>query len=84
VQIEAQLCGAPVVATDIPGAREVVRATGMGLLVEPRNAQALADGLLQVMADPPQYARSYEQIRAVFDTEKTVAQYERLLQSMSI
>jgi glycosyltransferase involved in cell wall biosynthesis len=84
VQIEAQLCGAPVVATDIPGAREVVRATGMGLLVEPCNAQALADGLLQVMADPPQYARSYEQIRAVFDTEKTVAQYERLLQSMSI
>ena len=84
VQVEAMLCGTPVVATNIPGAREAVRVTGMGLLVEPRNPQALADGLLQVLADPPKYAKSYEQIRAVFDTEKTITQYERLLQSMSI
>ena len=32
VQIEALLCGTPVVATDIPGAREVVRVTEMGTL----------------------------------------------------
>ncbi len=30
VQIEAMMCGTPVVATNIPGAREVVRVTGMG------------------------------------------------------
>ncbi|TEU08071.1 MAG: glycosyltransferase [Anaerolineales bacterium] len=30
VQIEAMMCGTPVVATNILGAREVVRVTGMG------------------------------------------------------
>jgi glycosyltransferase involved in cell wall biosynthesis len=35
VQVEALLSGTSVVATDIPGAREVVRVTGMGRLVAP-------------------------------------------------
>jgi glycosyltransferase involved in cell wall biosynthesis len=30
VQVEAMLCGTPVVVSDIPGAREPVRVTGMG------------------------------------------------------
>ena len=41
VQIEAMLSGAPVVATNIPGAREVVRVTGMGKLVTPRDPTRL-------------------------------------------
>jgi len=36
-QVEAMLLGTPVVCTNIPGARCVVRATKMGKLVEPRN-----------------------------------------------
>ena len=46
VQVEAMLCGTPVVASDIPGAREPVRLTGMGRLVEPLDPEALAAGLL--------------------------------------
>ena len=82
VQIEAMLCGTPVVATNIPGAREVVSVTGMGLLVEPRDEAALARGLLQVLADPGAYVRPREQIRRVFDTEATVAAYESLLERL--
>ena len=33
VQVEAMLCGTPVVASDIPGVREATRVTGMGLSV---------------------------------------------------
>jgi glycosyltransferase involved in cell wall biosynthesis len=83
VQIEALLCGTPVVATDIPGAREVVKLTGMGLLVEPRNPRALADGLVQVLNAPDQYAKPYAQVRSIFCTARTVSQYEELLQSMA-
>ena len=82
VQIEALLCGTPVVATNIPGAREVVKVTGMGVLVEPRNPTALAEGLVQVLRARDSYIKPYAQIREIFSTESTLSQYEALLQSM--
>lgn len=82
VQIEAMLCGTPTVTADIPGAREAVRVTGMGQLVRPRDPQALADGLVQVLSDPAPYLRTREQIRQVFDTERTVTEYEQLMQRL--
>lgn len=84
VQIEALLCGTPVVATNIPGAREVVRVTGMGLLVEPHNPWALADGLATVLDDPGHYARPYEDIWAIFDPNASICRYEALLGEMAV
>jgi glycosyltransferase involved in cell wall biosynthesis len=82
VQVEAMLCGTPVVATNIPGAREVVQVTNMGLLVEPRSPQALAEGLVKVLRTPESYARSYEEIRSIFSTDKTIVAYEELFHSL--
>ena len=82
VQIEAMLCGTPVVTTNIPGAREVVKVTGMGRLVEAHSERALADGLLEVLANPQDYVKPYEHIRAIFSTDKSISAYESLLQSM--
>jgi len=82
VQIEAMLCGTPVVATNIPGAREVVKATQQGLLVEPCSERALADGLLRVLQDRKNYLVPQERIRTIFDPTKSIIAYERLLQSM--
>ena len=83
VQIEAMLCGTPVVAANIPGAREVVRVTEMGRLVEPRDPCALADGLADVLDDPARYYRSYEAIRATFDPDRAICDYEALLGEMA-
>lgn len=83
VQIEALLSGTPVVATNIPGAREVVRMTGMGKLTTPRDSQAMADGLVAVLTDRVAYTKSRAQIRKVFNTEKTLDEYERLFQSLA-
>lgn len=77
-QIEALLCGTPLVTADIPGAREVVRVTGMGLTVPPRDPVGLAAGILEALAHRQSYVRAPEQIRAVFDLEKSVTDYERL------
>jgi phosphatidyl-myo-inositol alpha-mannosyltransferase len=52
VLLEAMAAGLPVVATDIPGYREVVDHGVEGLLVPPRNPEALAAGLVRVLREP--------------------------------
>ncbi len=50
--LEAASCGRPLVATDVPGCREICRQGESGLLVPPRDAQALAAALAILLADP--------------------------------
>jgi phosphatidylinositol alpha-mannosyltransferase len=50
--VEAMAAGLPVVATDIPGYREVVTDGVDGLLVPPRDPEALAAGLVRVLTEP--------------------------------
>ncbi len=49
VQVEALTCGTPVVATDLPGVRHAVRTTGMGKIVPPMDADALAQAIIAVL-----------------------------------
>ncbi len=49
VLVEACAAGRPIVATDVPGCREVVRHGTNGLLVPPRDSSALADALEQLL-----------------------------------
>jgi glycosyltransferase involved in cell wall biosynthesis/ubiquinone/menaquinone biosynthesis C-methylase UbiE len=82
VQIEALLSGTPLVTADIPGAREVVQVTGMGRLVEPRNPQALADGIVELLRDPALYQPTRERVRAVFNTTRSLDEYEALMERL--
>jgi glycosyltransferase involved in cell wall biosynthesis len=82
VQVEAMLCGTPVVATDIPGGRVPVKVTGMGRLVRPQDERALAEGLVEVLANRAQYIKPRDAIATVFNLEKSVDEYEQLLLSL--
>ena len=48
--LEAASMGRPLIATDVPGCREVVKHGHNGLLCEVRNAQDLADKMRQMLA----------------------------------
>jgi len=50
--IEAASCGRAIVSTDVPGCREIVRHGVNGLLVPPRNAEALARALEKLLVSP--------------------------------
>lgn len=70
--LEAMACGLAVVTTDAPGCRETVDAGRNGILVPVRDADRLADAMLQLARDPAQRAamgrcsREYAERR--FDT----------------
>lgn len=51
VLLEAAACGRPVIATDVPGCRAVVRHQSNGLLVPPQDPDALADAIVSLLAD---------------------------------
>lgn len=50
--LEAAACGCPIVTTDTPGCRDIVRQGVNGLLVPTRDAVAIADALEQLIDDP--------------------------------
>lgn len=51
VLIEAAACGRPLIATDMPGCREIVHNGKNGILVPPKNAVALADAIEKLSMD---------------------------------
>ncbi len=50
VLLEAMACGTPVVAGDNPGYRQVIQHGINGMLVDPTNARAFAETLIQVLS----------------------------------
>jgi glycosyltransferase involved in cell wall biosynthesis len=49
--LEAAACGRPIVATDVPGCRDIVHDGDNGFLVPPRQVAPLADALARLIGD---------------------------------
>jgi phosphatidyl-myo-inositol alpha-mannosyltransferase len=52
VLLEAMAAGAPIIASNIPGYRDVLAHGVEGLLVQPQDPAAVADGISQLLANP--------------------------------
>lgn len=84
--LEAAACGRAIIATDVPGCREVVNEGQNGFLVPPRDAALLAERILLLALDRDLCARMGQASRALVEgdlsanavTEKTRALYESL------
>jgi glycosyltransferase involved in cell wall biosynthesis len=85
--LEAAACGRAIVAADMPGCREVVRAGESGLLVPPHDIGALAEALAALARDPGRRQTMGRAGRALAEREfgeagvarQTVALYEAAL-----
>ncbi len=78
VQVEAMLCGTPVVMTDTPGGRVPVQVTGMGRLARVGDWRSFGEALVAVLREPARYQRPRPQIEQAFSFQDTVDRYERL------
>jgi glycosyltransferase involved in cell wall biosynthesis len=89
VLLEAASSGRPIVTTDMPGCREVVRHGENGLLVPPRDPGALAEAIATMLGDPALRARMGARGREIavqeFSEERVVREtlevYQELLGS---
>ncbi len=85
--LEGAAAGRPLVATDMPGCREIVRPGVNGILVPPRDPAALADAVQTLLRDPDRRREMGERSRRIaveeFSQERVVAEtlalYDQIL-----
>jgi glycosyltransferase involved in cell wall biosynthesis len=78
VQVEAMLCGIPVVMSNTPGGRVPVQKTGMGKLTEKGSWESIGNAIVDVLDHPDQYRKSHDEIESIFSFKETVDRYENL------
>ena len=82
-QVEAMLCGTPVVASALPGVREPLRLTGMGVLAAPGDVAALAGAIDRVAADRASYVRPRAEVIAALRLDETLDRHVAALASLA-
>lgn len=75
--LEAAACARPIVASDIPGCREVVYNGENGILVPPKNPKALADALEILISSPERRARMGARGREIVSRRFSSEQIDR-------
>jgi glycosyltransferase involved in cell wall biosynthesis len=86
--IEAAACARPLVATDLPGCREIVRHNDNGLIVPAHDPAALADAIESLLADRQRRMQMGQRSRAIAEAEfgiksvvdQTLSVYEKAMQ----
>ncbi len=83
VQIEAMQNNVPCVASALPGVRRPVQMTGMGTVTPIGNARALAQAILEILADPQKFRRDPAEIARTYDPDAVAAEYEKLFAKLT-
>ena len=78
VQVEAMICGTPVVASDMPGMRQPALLTGMGLIFPPRSVQGLADAILRILDSPDEFRGDVDAITQRYSPGTIAGEYEEI------
>ncbi len=80
--LEAMAMALPIVATNVDSTPEVIGGERCGLLVEPANPEALAEGILSMLEDPERRhamaAAARRRAETEFTLDRMIARYEDL------
>lgn len=79
VQVEAMLCGTPVVMTDTPGGRVPVTVSGMGRIVPRGDWRAIGMAVIDVLARRSEIVKPRAEVERLFNLGETVDRYEKHL-----
>jgi glycosyltransferase involved in cell wall biosynthesis len=77
--LEAMAMGRAILTTDVPGCRETVEGARNGLLIPPRDAAALAEGMLRMLAEPGRLEPMGTQSRAIAEERFDVQSVNRAI-----
>ena len=84
---EALSCGVPVVCTDVEGVPEIVRDNITGILVPPKDANKLADGIIRTLNDMETAKKMAEEgrrfVKDNFDVNKMVNDIDSLYNTLT-
>lgn len=84
--LESMANGVPVIATDLPGVRELISPGHTGWLVPPKDSRSLASAILEALSDPDACSRvartALQEVVPRFDLAKTVEQYENIYRNI--
>ncbi|MEI6532213.1 MAG: glycosyltransferase family 4 protein [Candidatus Roizmanbacteria bacterium] len=81
VQIEAQQLGTPVIASNLPGVREPIRKTGMGIIVEPKSVNDIQKAITEILKNKDQYSSIDQRKTAqeIFNPSHTLQLFDDIL-----
>ena len=79
VQVEAMLCGTPVVASNLPGVREVVQRTGYGRISRIRDSADIARQIIEVVNNPDAYRPDRSKVEQVFNPQISIDNYAKIM-----
>lgn len=71
VQAEAMIAGVPVVVSDIPGARVLVKETGFGKIFKSENENDLADQLTSLIKEKDKVRKNFVNVSKILNIEKS-------------
>jgi N-acetyl-alpha-D-glucosaminyl L-malate synthase BshA len=85
VNLEAMACGVPIVASKVGGISEVIKSGVNGLLVPPRDVDALADAIMYLLENEVIRKRMGENAKVIvkaYSWEKIAKMYEEIYRSV--
>jgi phosphatidyl-myo-inositol dimannoside synthase len=82
VFLEANACGAPVVASATGGISDAVKPGASGLFANPKNPEDMANKMLEILTSKKDYRKSSRKWAENFSQEKTAEQFMKLYRSL--
>jgi glycosyltransferase involved in cell wall biosynthesis len=83
VQIEAMMNGVPCVASDLPGVRQPVRKHKMGRIIPIGDSQALAEAVLEILAEKNPTIVPTEELNEFYSPDSIAREYETLFEKIA-